>query len=344
MSKEQDRRAAILESLRAGKTAKEIVDWFGYSKTQVYEIAKTYREADNKDDVTSDRASHSKRSDRKRTGEFIDQLKDRIDQSPGTSMAKLAKDMGVHRATVSRAVHQDLHYKSYVLRRRQLLTDAMKVNRKIKCQALLNDIKHESAHHLRFFTDEKNFIQDRKVNRQNDRWICEDASDVPTVMHTKFPASVMVLGVVSSDGDVMPPYFFEQGLKINAAVYIHVLETVVKPWMDRVADGREYVFQQDSAPAHKARVTQAWLHTNVPYHWSPDLWPPSSPDCNPLDYYVWGVVEAEVNNEPHNRKDALRKKITAVMTNMNREELARACRRFRSRLEQVVEANGDYIE
>ena len=132
MSKEQDRRAAILESLRAGKTAKEIVDWFGYSKTQVYEIAKTYREADNKDDVTSDRASHSKRSDRKRTGEFIDQLKDRIDQSPGTSMAKLAKDMGVHRATVSRAVHQDLHYKSYVLRRRQLLTDAMKVNRKIK--------------------------------------------------------------------------------------------------------------------------------------------------------------------------------------------------------------------
>ena len=142
MSKEQDRRAAILESLRAGKTAKEIVDWFGYSKTQVYEIAKTYREADNKDDVTSDRASHSKRSDRKRTGEFIDQLKDRIDQSPGTSMAKLAKDMGVHRATVSRAVHQDLHYKSYVLRRRQLLTDAMKVNRKIKCRKFFRIYLH----------------------------------------------------------------------------------------------------------------------------------------------------------------------------------------------------------
>ena len=28
-------------------------------------------------------------------------------------------------------------------------------------------------------------------------------------MHTKFPSTVMVLGVVSSEGDVMPPFFFQ---------------------------------------------------------------------------------------------------------------------------------------
>ncbi|QQP38391.1 Hypothetical protein FKW44_018955 [Caligus rogercresseyi] len=38
-------------------------------------------------------------------------------------------------------------------------------------------------------------------------------------------------------------------------------------------------------PPHKSRETQAWLLENLPYHWSPDLWPPSSPDCNPLDYF-----------------------------------------------------------
>lgn len=33
--------------------------------------------------------------------------------------------------------------------------------------------------------------------------------------------------------------------------------------------------------------------TCPPYHWSPDLFPPpiSSPDCIPLDYFVWGVFE-----------------------------------------------------
>ena len=33
---------------------------------------------------------------------------------------------------------------------------------------------------------------------------------------------------------------------------------------------------------------------NIPFHW-----PPSSPDCNPLNY-MQGVVEAEVNKIPHN--------------------------------------------
>ncbi|XP_054714652.1 uncharacterized protein LOC129224251 [Uloborus diversus] len=163
-------------------------------------------------------------------------------------------------------------------------------------------------------------------------------------MHTKFPAAVIVLGVISSEGDVMPPHFFEEGLRINADGYIHVLETVVKPWMNMVAAGRDYVFQQDSAPAHKPRKTQACLHSNVPYHWTPDLWPPSSPDCNPLDYYFWGVVEEKVNAKFHNTKDALRATITEVVPNVDRKEVKHAWGRFRSRLQRVVAANGGYIE
>ncbi|QQP40083.1 Hypothetical protein FKW44_014010 [Caligus rogercresseyi] len=35
------------------------------------------------------------------------------------------------------------------------------------------------------------------------------------------------------------------------------------------------------------------------YHWSPDLLPPSSPDCNPLDYFLWGMVENKTNKHAH---------------------------------------------
>ena len=59
-----------------------------------------------------------------------------------------------------------------------------------------------------FFSDENNFVQDQKVNRKNDRWLCKGPDEVPKGMHIKFPASVIVLGVVSSEGDVMPPHFF----------------------------------------------------------------------------------------------------------------------------------------
>ncbi len=80
------------------------------------------------------------------------------------------------------------------------------------------------------------------------------------------------------------------------------------------------------------------------FHWSPDLWPPSSPDCNPLDYYVWGVVEREVNKVPHNTLDDVKTAAVEVMGHMDKDVLAKACGAFRSRLEAVVAAKGGHIE
>ena len=48
-------------------------------------------------------------------------------------------------------------------------------------------------------------------------------------------------------------------LKVNTKVYLHVLKSVVIPWCNQVAGGRPWVWQQDSAPAHKSKETQAWL-------------------------------------------------------------------------------------
>jgi hypothetical protein len=69
--------------------------------------------------------------------------------------------------------------------------------------------------HLIFFSDEKKFTKDQEINRRMNRWLCSDPSEVPIIMSTKFPATVMVLGVVSNEGDVMPTHFFPKGLKIN---------------------------------------------------------------------------------------------------------------------------------
>ena len=39
-------------------------------------------------------------------------------------------------------------------------------------------------------------------------------------------------------------------------------DTVVKPWITRVVNGKPYVFQQDSAPCHTASKTIKWLPAN----------------------------------------------------------------------------------
>ena len=344
MSSEYDRRAAVVESLRAGHSAKEIIEWFKYPKTMVYELAKAYESATEKEIFTPERKAHKKRADTIRTPEFVQGVAKVVKEDPSKSMGKIAAEVGASRRTVERVVKDDLNLKSYVLARRHLLTEDQKERRMLRAAALINDLKHVSAGMLRFFSDEKNFVQDMKNNRQNDRWLAESPDEVPVVMHSKYPAHVMVLGVISNEGDIMEPVFIPDGLRLNAKEYVGLLEQHVKPWMDTVANGRPYVFQQDSAPAHKARTTQAWLFANVPYHWSPDLWPPSSPDCNPLDYFVWGVLEREVNRSPHNSKDSLKAAIRDAVDGIDRDAVVRACSSFRSRLEGVVAAHGGHIE
>ena len=90
-------------------------------------------------------------------------------------------------------------------------------------------------------------------------------------------------------------------------------------------------------------MTQDWCRANFPHFWEKEVWPPSSPDLNPLDFFVWGVAERDTNRSLHNTKDSLIGSIKEVFTNFPREELVHACSRIRSRLEEVIDASGDFI-
>ena len=171
-------------------------------------------------------------------------------------------------------------------------------------------------------------------------WIATNNKDVPRLMKTKFPATVMVFGVVSSKGHIMPPHIFEVGLKVNTKVYLDVLKSVVIPWCNQVTGGRPWVWQQDSAPAHKSKETQAWLQKEC-YDFVPfSHWPHSSSDLKPLDYFVWSYIENITNMTSHNTKASLIAAIRRVFA-----ELPPACFRSRIRIEAVIEAEGGgYIE
>ncbi len=146
------------------------------------------------------------------------------------------------------------------------------------------------------------------MNRKNNWWLCSDISEVPILMATKFPSTVMVLGVVSNEGYVMPPHFVGKGLKVNAKECMKVLPDVVKLWMNRVAAGCHYDFQQDGAPAHNSELAQDWCAANLPAFW-PRIG--VRPTCRRsglrkfghpaalivipwIIYYIWSVCERDV--------------------------------------------------
>ncbi|XP_019886946.2 uncharacterized protein LOC109610920 [Ooceraea biroi] len=299
-SMEYDRRAAIIESLRAGRMTAEIIKFFGYPRSTVYDVAKRYAVSEESEEGSYTPArKRQAREKSTRTPEIIRRAQDMILEDPGTSLRKLASVLGVSETIVRRISKEDLKYTSYVLKIRQMLSEAAKLKRFARCNLLLCSLKHEAAGRIRFFSDEKIFTVDAKVNRRNDRWLAHNPEDIPVVGKTKFPANIHVLSVVSSEGDIMPPHFFQKRETVTKEVYLKVLRTVVKPWMETVASGRPYIFQQDGAPAHTSHLIQNWLSDNVDMFWSKDFWSPNSPDLNPLDYYVWGVVERHTNKSRH---------------------------------------------
>ena len=156
-------------------------------------------------------------------------------------------------------------------------------------------------------------------------WIATNNRDVPRVMKTKFPDTVMVFGVVSSESHIMPSHIFEVGLKVNTKVYLDVLKSVVIPWRNQVAGGRPSVWQQDSTPVHKSKETQAWLQKEC-YDFVPFFhWPPSSPDLNLLDYFVWSYVENITNMTSHNTKASLIVAIRRVFPELSPALVEKAC-------------------
>lgn len=118
----------------------------------------------------------------------------------------------------------------------------------------------------------------------------------------------------------------------------------MKPWIDQVAAGRPYVFQQDGAPAHTSHLVQNWLSDNMEMFSSKEFWPPSSPDLNPLDYYAWGVLQRQSNKCAHDTVDSLRAAINDAVNNINKDHVRSACEQFRSRVESVIDNGGGWFE
>jgi hypothetical protein len=78
--------------------------------------------------------------------------------------------------------------------------------------------------------------------------------------------------------------------------------------------------------------------------WEKEIWPPSSPDCSPLDYFEWGVFELRVRAKPHKKTKDLILKIRKVMVSLARNIVAKTCQRIRSQIEAVVATEGSFTD
>jgi len=120
-----------------------------------------------------------------------------------------------------------------------------------------------------------------------------------------------------------------------------LLSQQMLPAIKHVA-GNTFVFQQDNALSHRAKVTIKQLHQETPDFFGPNLWPPYGPDLNLVDYKVWGVMQQTLHECRVNSVDELKLRLIEVWHSLH-SIIDAAINEWRKRLRACVRADGQHF-
>lgn len=283
--------------------------------------------------------------------EAVEELIMSQEDQPSThrTIRQIARETGLSKTAVHKVIHEDLRLKCLKKMSAQQLTDASKLTRLVRCKQLLRQYPQHKVNFI-WFTDEKLFTVAEPMNSQNDRLYVTSGTrkkNVPAnrLLKTRptFSKSIMVSIAVSSLG-CTELIFVEPGVKINGAYYRDVLLTKQMLPAIRKMSGDYYIFQQDSAPAHRAKDTVAMLKRETPEFISPLLWPPNSPDLNPVDYKIWGILQDRVYRTRIRDIDHLKQRLIAEWSRFDQGIIDCAVIQWRQRLSACVRAAGGHFE
>ena len=140
-------------------------------------------------------------------------------------------------------------------------------------------------------------------------------------------------------------HFCQKGVKTGAKVYREdVLEKMVKPLSCTMFKNTPWIFQQDSAPAHKAKSTQEWFEREKIDLITPQDWPSSSPDLNPLDYSIWSHLEGKVCAKAHRNLDSFKSSLVEAVASIDMNVVRNSIDDWPRRLRACIQAEGGHFE
>ena len=118
----------------------------------------------------------------------------------------------------------------------------------------------------------------------------------------------------------------------------NVLIDILTPWAEQHFGKQCWAYQQDSAPAHRAKVIQEWYQENFFDFITSQEWPPYSPDLNPLDYSVWSVLEAKACSKRHANLESLKAFLQKAWDEIDEEYLRITVDAFPKRRKACIDA------
>lgn len=169
----------------------------------------------------------------------------------------------------------------------------------------------------------------------------------PTRLHRQQGGGgVMVWAGIIKD-EVVGPFQVPEGVKINSATYCDLLNsTMFKQWFNKksAAFKRSTILMQDNAPSHASKFTTSWLADKGFKDAKLMVWPPVSPDLNPIENF-WSILKQDIYHEGRqfSSKKSLWEAVLAATSKISPEQIRKLTASVDGRLLSVIQKKGGHI-
>ena len=193
--------------------------------------------------------------------------------------------------------------------------------------------------------NEQWFVLNQAPNRKNDVvWGPENTRNVVACKKAHGAKVMAWVGIV--DGKVLLVHWFQGS--VDSAAYLNMLQTMVWPAIRGKATRHQYWFMQDRASPHCTGEVCSFLASKfgdmVISRKTDHIWPPYSPDLNPLDFSFWSRAMAHVIRCQPATLDDLKNVVNDFALNFNPEKARSMARHARYRCELCRAQQGGHFE
>ena len=127
---------------------------------------------------------------------------------------------------------------------------------------------------------------------------------------------------------------------LNAVGYIDILGNSAVPSAHFLGYGNNFWLQDDGAPCHRARIVHEWKNDNGIQSL---LWPPQSPDLNPIENLWWDIKKALRTRQSANLNE-LEMNVKNCWGQIAVERCEGLVKSMPRRIQAVLAANGGYTK
>lgn len=284
-----------------------------------------------------------------RTLDAEEEILNLVEEDPSSSTRKISRRVDVSNRIVWRTLRENQLYPFHVQKVQALQPEDHHLRLQFCRWFLQKHAEIPNFSSIVLATDEATFTRNGITNSRNTHiWSVENPHAVRR-NHFQHRFSINVwAGLVN--GQFIGPFVLPD--RLTGYDYLLFLQNQFIQLLEEVPLNvrQQMWFLQDGAPPHYNRLVRQHLDNVFGNKWigrgGPVTWPPRSPDLNPLDFYLWGVMKSMVYTNEIIDIDDLRNRVQAAAATIRRQDpgLVNYCNSWISRARLCVQKHGDNFE